>query len=253
MSLASPSPVPLYHQVHTVLRQRVVDGTYAPGERLAPEDELAAEFGVSRATIRQAVGELVKDRLVSRQQGRGTFVAENVHELLGHVFRGNLDDMIASGEVRSTKLRGVAVQHDQPAPRRVAEMLGLEGGVASQVRRTRILDGVAFAYTLDWLPAELGRHITKSALGRKGVMQLLEMGGVAIAQGEQTIRAELADVVVSEALEVPLGSAVLYVERLLTGDDEQPVLFVQSWYRGDRYEYRVTFDRGDDTLGSAFA
>jgi GntR family transcriptional regulator len=253
MSLASPSPVPLYHQVHTVLRQRVVDGTYAPGERLAPEDELAAEFGVSRATIRQAVGELVKDRLVTRQQGRGTFVADNVHELLGHVFRGNLDDMIASGEVRKTKLRGVSVRHQQAAPRRVIEVLGLDGTLASQVRRTRILDGVAFAHTVDWLPPELGPHITKGELQRKGVMQLLEQGGVEIVHGEQTIRAELADVVVSEALAVPLGSAVLYVERLLTGADDTAVLFVQSWYRGDRYEYRVTFDRGDDELGSALA
>jgi len=57
-----------------VLRQRIVDGAYEEGDQLRPEDQLAAEFRVSRATVRQAVGELVREDLVARKQGRGTFV-----------------------------------------------------------------------------------------------------------------------------------------------------------------------------------
>ena len=53
------SGVPRYHQVYTVLRQRIADGDYAPGEQLPPEDVLAREWEVSRATLRQAVGLLV--------------------------------------------------------------------------------------------------------------------------------------------------------------------------------------------------
>ena len=70
--------VPLYRQVFMMLRQRIVDRVYAPGEQLLREDGLAAEFGVSRATIRQAIGELVRQGLVDRKQGRGTFACRRL-------------------------------------------------------------------------------------------------------------------------------------------------------------------------------
>ena len=87
--------VPLYRQVFMMLRQRIVDREYAPGEQLLREDGLAAEFGVSRATIRQAIGELVRQGLVDRKQGRGTFVLPTSHPPLGQRFRGSLADLIA--------------------------------------------------------------------------------------------------------------------------------------------------------------
>lgn len=73
---ASSSPMPLYHQVSSVLRQRMISGDYEAGRKLPTEDELIAEFGVSKATVRQAVGELVASGLVSREQGGGTFVLQ---------------------------------------------------------------------------------------------------------------------------------------------------------------------------------
>src|ERR1044071_8225240 len=111
MSTAAPSPIPLYHQVFTVLRQRVLSGTYPTGTRLAPEDDLATEFDVSRATIRQAVGELVRAGIVSRQQGRGTFVLEGASEAVGRTFPGSLGDLVAAGESRATKLKTLVVEH----------------------------------------------------------------------------------------------------------------------------------------------
>jgi GntR family transcriptional regulator len=237
------SPIPLYHQVYTVLRQRVADGTYPPGTRLAPEDELAAEFDVSRATIRQAVGELVKTAVVSRRQGRGTFVLDTAHESLGQAFRGNLGNLI--GEVRRTRIRDVEIEHDATIPVRIAEQLGLEQPRGTIVRRTRLMDGDAFAYTVNYLPAELGRKLTKRELSPSGLTQLLANKGIAIHSARQTIRAQLADVTVSHSLDVTLGTAVLFVERLLTGKDDAPVEFVQSWYRGDLYAYTVTFERAN--------
>jgi GntR family transcriptional regulator len=244
----APSPIPLYHQVFTILRQRVLDGTYVTGTRLAPEDELAAEFDVSRATIRQAVGELVRAGIVSRQQGRGTFVLEGAQESLGRTFHGSLSDLVAAGENRRTKVKTLVVEHDARLPPAAVEQLALESGAGTIVRRLRTMDGETFGYMIDHLPATVGAKVSRNELRGHGLLRLLERKGIAIDRAVQTIRAALADVDVAELLDVDLGSPVMFVERVFYDADGTPLDYVQSWYRGDRYAYTVAFDRGDGGL-----
>lgn len=249
--MSTTSPIPLYHRVYAVLRQRVVDGVYPTGAQLPPEDELVAEFGVSRSTVRQAVGELVSGGLVSRRQGRGTFVLDSAREVMGQVFSGSLGDLL--GEVRRTTIRDVTLEHGVTIPARIADQLSLAEPTGTIVRRTRLRDDVAFCYTVNYLGSEVGRKLTKKGLGSKSLMDLLEHEGHRIESAHQTIRAQLADVSVSEALAIPLGAAVLFVERLNAGRGEQPIEFVQSWYRGDLYEYHATLARGNGDLRSQLA
>jgi DNA-binding GntR family transcriptional regulator len=70
------SRVPLYEQLRLQFRQAIQDGRLDPSEPLAPEPELAAWLGVSRFTLRQALGQLVHEGLLRRQRGRGTFIVE---------------------------------------------------------------------------------------------------------------------------------------------------------------------------------
>jgi GntR family transcriptional regulator len=70
------SRIPLYEQLCRQLRQAIQEGRLDPSEPLAPEPELAAWLGVSRFTLRQALGQLVREGLLRRQRGRGTFVVE---------------------------------------------------------------------------------------------------------------------------------------------------------------------------------
>jgi GntR family transcriptional regulator len=72
------SPVPLYIQVATLLRNRIAEGRFQMGQRMPTLDDLKAEFGLARVTIRQALEILEKEGLVSRQRGRGTFVNQNI-------------------------------------------------------------------------------------------------------------------------------------------------------------------------------
>ncbi len=74
MELISDSHVPKYAQIADIFRQRIARGVWTQGLRLPANEELAAEFGVSRVTIRQAVDLLARDGVIEAQQGRGTFV-----------------------------------------------------------------------------------------------------------------------------------------------------------------------------------
>ncbi|MHB1719742.1 MAG: GntR family transcriptional regulator [Acidimicrobiales bacterium] len=234
------SPVPLYYQVFGVLRQRILDGLYAPQERLISEDELAVEFGVSRATIRQAVGELVQQGLVSRQQGRGTFVLPTAAHVLGQRFRGSLADLIS--ETQRTEVSTVEVVHDTPIPARVSAILEIGEARGTIVRRRRAMDGRVFAFTVNYLPMRFGELVSEAELRSSGLMTLLEQKGVVFTGGSQSIRAELADVDVSRWLEVDFGAPILFVERLLLSGDGDPCEFVRSHYRGDLYEFTVSLE-----------
>lgn len=68
-----------YRQIAEDLTSQIADGTLSPGQTLSPEPELARQYGVTRVTLRKAVDLLVAGGLVKRQQGRGTFVADNRH------------------------------------------------------------------------------------------------------------------------------------------------------------------------------
>src|SRR5205814_8056966 len=74
MELISDSHVPKYAQIADIFRQRIARGVWAQGLRLPANEDLAAEFGVSRVTIRQAVDLLARDGIIEARQGRGTFI-----------------------------------------------------------------------------------------------------------------------------------------------------------------------------------
>ena len=242
--------LPLYHQVAGILRQRIDDGIYPAGGRLLSEDELGAEFEVSRATIRQAIGQLVMERRVVRRQGRGTFVEERDSTVLQQRYRGSLGDLIR--ESHRAKTRNLDVAHGAPVPSSIAETLQLPGTTGTIVRRTRVMDNEPFAYTVTYLPPDLGQAVSVPGLRRKALMELLIDAGVVLSSATQAIRAQLADVEVCAQIDVELGAAVLFVERIVLDTTGRPVEYVRSWYRGDRYEYAVTLDLGPGPDGNPY-
>jgi GntR family transcriptional regulator len=232
--------LPLYHQVAGILRQRIDDGIYPVGGRLLAEDELAAEFDVSRATIRQAVGELVMEGLVVRRQGRGTYVQARDALVLQQRFRGSLGELIY--ESHRAKTSNLELSHDAQVPVQIAEVLQLDSPRGTIVKRTRTMDDQPFALTITYLPPDLGAHLTQAGLRKKALMELLMDNGVILSSATQAIRARLADLDVCSQIDVEVGAAVLMVERVVHDSTGRPVEYVRSWYRGDRYDYAVTLD-----------
>src|SRR5829696_8660802 len=69
------SRVPLYIQVASVMRRRIEDGYWQPGQKISTLEELEREFEVARVTVRQAIDLLREEGLLRCQQGRGTFIS----------------------------------------------------------------------------------------------------------------------------------------------------------------------------------
>src|SRR6188768_223204 len=86
--------VPLYHQVEQVIRHRIATREYGSGLQIPSEHELGRELKVSRVTIREALRELVRENLLIKVQGKGTFVAPNLPKAIQPIkYNGFLEDL----------------------------------------------------------------------------------------------------------------------------------------------------------------
>lgn len=246
--IVAASPIPLYHQISRVLRTRIVSGTYAVGARLCSEDELASEFRVSKATVRQAVGELVRDGLLSREQGRGTFVLDVPKNKFGVTFRADLDELINNSRTTTSERGNIDLQHGIELPPNVANSLGVSDGRGTRVQRVLFSGGVPFAYHLNFLPDQYGRLIHSKDLASSGVVFLLATRAT-VARARQIISARFAEHDVCNRLRLSFGSAVLTAERFLYDDDGRLIEVNRAWYPSDVYQFVVEFERrsGDDT------
>ena len=238
--MIAPSPIPLYHKVSSVLRARIVDGTYAEGEQIPTEDVLTIEFNVSKATIRQAVGQLVQSGLVQRKQGKGTFVLPSVVHHVRQQYNGSRADLIS--ETPGTRVREVSVTQHAPIPPRVAGLLELDAPTGTIVRRTREMEQQVYCYTVNYLPALHGLRLSRAKLLRQTLTGILQAYGVEVGHSTTWIRADLVDPVLSQKLEIPFGSPALAVERLIRDTAGRPIEAVQAWYRSDIYQYTVEVD-----------
>lgn len=143
--------IPLYVQVRDQLRDQLAE--LAPGTMIPAEQELEQRFRVSRITIRKAIHELVAEGLLSRHQGRGTFVEapKITHEL--NTITSRTEQLIALGYTpRTSHLKIERV----PAPKRVMQALEIpQGEELLALRRVRLTDNETISLMANYLVAKL--------------------------------------------------------------------------------------------------
>ncbi len=235
-------PQPLYQQIKDALRARILDGSYAPHGRMPSEHELCAMYGVSRITVRQALGDLQKEGLVFRLHGKGTFVSkpkafQNVASLQGFA-----EAMSSMGYEIVNQLRSLRTVK---ADRRVAAKLGLpEGAGVTEIHRVRLLNREPVSLEVTWVPEALGRRLANADLATRDIFLILENDcGVPLGHADLSIDAILADDDIVAALRVEDGSPVLRIERLTHDEAGRPVDYEHLYFRGDAFQYRLRVDR----------
>lgn len=149
--LARGQGVSLWRQITSQMERAIAAGSYRPGDRLPTEAELAQSFSVNRHTVRRAMEELETRGLVRIEQGRGSFVAEDVLDYsLGPRTRFSENIRRQNREPSGRILRVAEV----PAEAGLAEQLGIRRGRAViQVERVGLVDGRPVVIGLHHFPA----------------------------------------------------------------------------------------------------
>lgn len=237
-------PLTKYHQVYLVLREQLQEGRFAQG--VPAELSLAEQFGVGRVTVRRALEQLVEEGLIVRIAGRGTFPTPQAGATAAAPARGQvrptrlaglMENIVSTSLATSVKVLDWRVM---PAPAPVAEQLRIPAGskVRKAVRRRSSREG-PLSYITAWVPDDLAQGITRRDLTASPLLQLLEDAGVELGRATQTISARQADAVVARELGVAIGTALLWVRRLVHDSQDRPVQWLDGLYRPDRYEYQM--------------
>jgi len=234
--------VPLYYRVMRALRESIVSGEAAPGERLPTEAALMERFGVSRVVVRQALGILEDDGLIFRVRGKGTYVSLDVEAESSSSHSGYLEDLIRQGlrvEVRVLEF-GLS-----PAPAEVTASLGISTGERVVfAKRLRSVEGEPFAVVESYVPADVGGKLRLGDLEREPLMRLLETkAGVEVTSATEVFQAVAADDETARLLGIDPLAPLLKMTLTAFSKGGRPVNLEYVFFRSDRYHYRAHFRR----------
>jgi DNA-binding GntR family transcriptional regulator len=226
----------LRHSLAQELRARIRAGEWRPGERIPSEPELARQETVSRSSMRAAITMLEEEGFVSRRHGSGTYVTHRpaLPNELGRNF--GVSRMIASEGLEPGTVEESS--GSEPAPRAVAEILGIEEGErVSALRRVRTADGRRVVDVTDWCRVE---HLAPEDLPTVGsIYAALAERGLAVDHGVAHLTPRNADGEVAERLGVPRGTLLLTIDQVDRTADGIAVLVSREHHLADAFTFTL--------------
>jgi len=225
---------PRYEQLYRHIAAGIADARLEAGGQLPPERDLAELADVSRVTVRKAVAQLVAEGLVDQRRGAGTFVRPQGPKLEQSLssLTSFTDYMLARGKTSSSVVlaRGLFA----PAPEE-SMALGIPGNDrVARIERLRSADGVPMAIERSSLPVDI---LPDPGAVETSLYSVLRTMGGAPTRAIQRITAVNLAAREAEQLRLPVGAAVLRIDRTGYLPSGRPIEFTRGLYHSDIYDF----------------
>lgn len=234
------SRLPLYCQLKNILLYELEEGLYPPGETFPPEMSLAQQYSLSRATVRQAIKELVNEGYINRIQGKGTIVIREKSSLNRGLSRltSFTEDMKAQGYETTTKIltfEEVIVSH------KIADSLKIPyDKPVIYINRLRIVNKIPVAINKSYVNLPPGVAMNRDDLSRTvSLYTFLELKRIPLVETDKTIEAVSANKEQAKLLDLQQGHPLLKVEGVVYTLNQQPVEHHIVISRSDKYKYSL--------------
>lgn len=232
--------IPFYLQIEQILSRQIRENALKPGDPLPTEAEMCQQYQVSRMTARKAVDYLVRQGLVERFRGRGTFVARPDTQVKVQL---PLDQHLTSSEVANSTQRKIVNQllhfSQQPATDDIADALQIaENTPVHYMVRLRLIDGTPFVYEQSWMNLALFPDLSAQALSQSKYAYLKSKGYDAVGSHKE-IFAELPSSEVREALGLARDEPVLRASVVAFFADHVPFELSNVYYNQRRYTFTL--------------
>ncbi|TMC20034.1 MAG: GntR family transcriptional regulator [Chloroflexi bacterium] len=240
-TLERSNPLPLYYQLKEVLKQQIHAGHLAPHTAIPSEPELVAQYHVSRATVRQALTELVHEGLLYRQHGRGTFVCEprvqqhTVSELSSFTDELKRRGLKPGGMLFVSELvRGSQVVREQLRLTDEEQVVRLE--------RLRTGNDEPIAYEVNYLPYPRAMSLYQRAreAGDGSLYQLMATEGLVPSIAEHSFKGDKPTEREAELLRIDPSEPGMRLSCIAFDDTGAPIEYTEAFYPSSRFEFRLT-------------
>lgn len=241
--LLEDSSTPLYQQVANDLKTTIENGIYRVGQKIPPEPELSQLYSVSRITVRKAIELLVEDGLLSKRQGKGTFVCQSepsrkIRDDRSSKVMGFSESCRANGVVPGAVLLSRAVE---PVPEEERPFFGPDVEQVISIDRVRTADGQPLMVESN-LFAALGLEFLESApLDDSSLFDIIaeKTGRHAVRGSAQSLNIMLADEHLAKLLNVPIGEPLFYLLGHYHDQFGKPLYVGKQFIIGSRYTFTM--------------
>jgi GntR family transcriptional regulator len=233
----SRSAISRYIQLATLFRQRIDNGQWPIDEQIPTIEDLSAECGVARATIRQALDQLENEGLIERYRAKGTFVRRRPREELWCAVATDWSGLLRPSHAATIELL------EEEADVRLSNAAYLIGELAPsywRLHRRHWRYDAPFLLTEVFIDERLRDRISRKDIETKTALSLVAgIKDLEIVDAQQTLTIGTADLEVAEALSIPLNAPVAYVYRRAVDKDGIAVLIAQGIYDGQVVRFDV--------------
>ncbi|HBD87179.1 MAG TPA: hypothetical protein DC001_07110 [Clostridiales bacterium] len=245
--LSMQSDIPLYSQLVSIIRRNISAGALPAGALLPSETELCRAFNVSRSTVRQAIGALEADGLVTRKQGRGTFVAEPKMRRRAENVYSFTSEISALGMTPSSTILEYEIISP---PTEIADRLemGVHATPVYRFVRIRNVDGQPLILETSYYPIYIYPKLTRELLETHSFYSLLYEEGIMPFSALDTYQAVSMSREEAEILNCKPGDCAFSVERRTRTETGIVYEFTLSLIRADRVKLEINLQRDGVTF-----
>lgn len=242
MKLDGESLTPLYQQVMEEIRAGVVNGGYGTGDKIPSEAELSEMFSVSRITVRRAVGELVEEGLLTKRQGKGTYVTRRKMQrkiMQESIVQSFSDTCRVNGLVPGAR---VLQREVVPSGKEGERLLGLSpDDQLVYIRRVRTADGIPIMLEDNYFPRARFGFLLDAELDDASLFDVIErrLGFRPDDSTPTTIEIVLATSDVARELAVGVGEPLFHLDSCMLGNGGEALFFEHQHIVGSRYSLVV--------------
>jgi DNA-binding GntR family transcriptional regulator len=232
--------IPQYRKLYEILRKQILSGVYTEGCLLPSENELCANFQITRPTVRQALEALVREDLILKKQGKGSIVRKPLQNI------GILSVSGTASAIGAQFLKTEILQ--KPVVIRWPEIFSYELSDQEKeagcvyMERLRLVDNVPLFYDINHLPNLYIPRLTSRSFENKSLFEILrKFYGIEIKGGEQKLKALLPDEKIQVLLKLKSGQPVLYMERKMRTNKEGFHVYSTIWFNSEKHAISGNF------------
>lgn len=240
MDLIERQLKPRYYVIYEQLFNDINEAKYQPGEKLPSESELCDKYKVSRGTVREAMKLLFQQGLLSREQGRGTFVTSRAGKILqdAQLLMGFTELMNRHNKKASAKLLKIT---KESADKKIRNLLNLDDNAnVVKIERLRFGDDEPLIIERSYFVYELFEPLLSFDIENESIYEILyRETETRLGDARQTIEAVTASVDECRLLKIEPGSPLLLIKRLIKTKNGRFFQYSEDLYRSDKLNFVV--------------